>query len=46
MADSEKKDLYEILGIDKGADDETIKKAYRSMAKKAYWYCQSYLLVL
>lgn len=34
MADSEKKDLYEILGIDKGADDETIKKAYRSMAKK------------
>ena len=32
MAD--KRDYYEILGIDKSADDETIKKAYRRMAKK------------
>ncbi len=28
------KDYYEILGIDKDATDEDIKKAYRSMAKK------------
>ena len=31
MAD---KDLYEILGVDKSADADTIKKAYRNMAKK------------
>lgn len=28
------RDLYEVLGVDKSADAETIKKAYRSMAKK------------
>lgn len=33
MADA-KRDYYEVLGVDKGADDETIKKAYRSLAKK------------
>ena len=33
MAES-KRDLYEILGVDKGADEETLKKAYRAMAKK------------
>ncbi|MBQ2967574.1 MAG: molecular chaperone DnaJ [Clostridia bacterium] len=32
MAD--KRDYYEVLGIQKGADEATIKKAYRSMAKK------------
>lgn len=32
MAD--KRDYYEVLGIDKGADDATIKKAYRNLAKK------------
>lgn len=32
MAD--KRDYYEVLGIDKGADDATIKKAYRTLAKK------------
>ncbi|MBR2460226.1 MAG: molecular chaperone DnaJ [Clostridia bacterium] len=32
MAD--KRDYYEVLGIDKGADAETIKKAYRKMAKQ------------
>ena len=33
MADS-KRDYYEILGVDKGADEATIKKAYRNLAKK------------
>ena len=28
------KDLYQILGVDKNADDETIKKAYRKLALK------------
>ena len=32
MAD--KRDYYEVLGIEKGADEDTIKKAYRTMAKK------------
>ena len=31
---SNKKDYYEILGIERGADKETIKKAYRKMAMK------------
>ena len=31
MAD---KDYYAILGVDKNASDEEIKKAYRKMAKK------------
>ncbi len=31
---AEKRDYYEVLGIDKGADDAAIKKAYRAMAKK------------
>ncbi|MCL2063130.1 MAG: molecular chaperone DnaJ [Candidatus Cloacimonetes bacterium] len=29
-----KRDYYEILGVDKSADNETIKKAYRSLAMK------------
>ena len=29
-----KRDYYEVLGIDKGADEATIKKAYRTLAKK------------
>ncbi len=32
MAD--KRDYYEVLGVDKNADDATIKKAYRKLAKK------------
>ena len=32
MAD--KRDYYEVLGVDKGADDAAIKKAYRTLAKK------------
>ncbi|MDE6744042.1 MAG: molecular chaperone DnaJ [Lachnospiraceae bacterium] len=31
---AEKRDYYEVLGVDKNADDATIKKAYRSLAKK------------
>ncbi len=31
---AEKRDYYEVLGIDKNADDATIKKAYRQLAKK------------
>ena len=29
-----KRDYYEVLGIDKGADEAAIKKAYRTLAKK------------
>ena len=32
MAD--KRDYYEVLGVDRGADDSTIKSAYRKLAKK------------
>ncbi len=32
MAD--KRDYYEVLGVDKSADDTSIKKAYRTLAKK------------
>ena len=31
MAD--KRDYYEVLGVDKNADDATLKKAYRKLAR-------------
>ncbi len=31
---AEKRDYYEVLGVDKSADEATLKKAYRSLAKK------------
>lgn len=30
----QQRDLYEVLGVDKSADEATIKKAYRRLAKK------------
>ncbi|MDD6614670.1 MAG: molecular chaperone DnaJ [Lachnospiraceae bacterium] len=33
MAES-KRDYYEVLGVDKNADEATLKKAYRALAKK------------
>ena len=30
----QKRDYYEVLGVDKNADDATLKKAYRQLAKK------------
>lgn len=34
MTATRPRDLYEILGIDKNADEKTIKSAYRKLAKK------------
>ena len=31
---AEKRDYYEVLGVERGADDATLKKAYRNLAKK------------
>ena len=30
---AEKRDYYEVLGVEKNADDSAIKKAYRQLAK-------------
>ena len=34
QAMADKRDYYEVLGVDKNADSATIKKAYRKLAKK------------
>ena len=34
MADQNKRDYYEVLGLSKGAEDKEIKRAYRKLAKK------------
>ena len=31
---AEKRDYYEVLGVDKSADQDAIKKAFRQQAKK------------
>ena len=31
---AEKRDYYEVLGVDKSADADTIKKSFRKLAKK------------
>ena len=39
MAD--KRDYYEVLGVEKGASDQEIKKAYRKLAKKYHAFLAS-----
>ena len=34
MTEDQKKDLYRVLGVERGADDEEIRKAYRHLARR------------
>ena len=34
MSDMAKRDYYEVLGVNRDADEDTIKKAYRKLARK------------
>ena len=34
MAAENKRDYYEVLGVQKGASEEEIKNAYKKMARK------------
>ena len=42
MAD--KRDYYEVLGVDKSADEKTIKKAYRKLARKYHPDIQTFVM--
>ena len=35
---AEKRDYYEVLGLQKGASEDEIKKAFRQLAKKYHPY--------
>ena len=39
---AEKRDYYEVLGVDKNADEATIKSAYRKLAKKYHPTARNY----
>ena len=38
---AEKRDYYEVLGVNKNATDDELKKAFRRMAKKISSRCKS-----
>ena len=38
---AQKRDYYEVLGVDKNVTDEELKKVYRKLAKKISSRCKS-----